>query len=284
MASATGEFKPSMHRAGHFDLLGNAILGNDQGPAVVAYLPGLASNVFVEITSLETGRVAIALAQPSGGLPAKSVAALSPAAFAQLGLTDRNSAKVRLRRVLPSPQDSAQLESGRPASDRIGAPAGLLSVLNERYAKGDRVLVPMTATTVPVAPDYGRPTAVVTPPVVTPPVETRALPTDMADMPPGVTWGNPAPAPVASRPVKPVPAPGPVAASGLYVQVGAFSDPVRADALARRLTDTGPVRVDPVGSVTRVRVGPFASQAEADVALARVRAKGYGDARVLRGN
>ena len=64
------------------------------------------------------------------------------------------------------------------------------------------------------------------------------------------------------------------------IQIGAFSDKARAEKAAAR---SGGV-VSPIGKLWRVRIGPFATQAQADAALAKARAAGYSEARVQRAN
>jgi len=60
------------------------------------------------------------------------------------------------------------------------------------------------------------------------------------------------------------------------VQAATFGSRARADAAARTLGG----KITPAGQLFRVRVGPFATQAEADAALAKVKRAGYGDARI----
>ncbi len=95
--------------------------------------------------------------------------------------------------------------------------------------------------------------------------------------------------PVAAKPVVPKPAeaakpvppavPTPAAASvGFAVQLGAFSKSVDANALRDRARAAGLVAFTEEvntdrGTLTRVRVGPVASRADADQLKAQVRAK-----------
>jgi rare lipoprotein A len=62
------------------------------------------------------------------------------------------------------------------------------------------------------------------------------------------------------------------------IQAGAFASKDRADAAAAKIGG----QVSRAGSVWRVRKGPFATRAEAEAALAQVRAAGYSDARIQR--
>lgn len=102
----------------------------------------------------------------------------------------------------------------------------------------------------------------------------------------------PAPPPlvVASAPVAPVttvalptsarnPAP---AGPSWQVQVAALGDGGRVAWLKGFLSSFGPVLTEALpGGLTRVRLGPFGSEAMASAALAQVRAAGYGDARLI---
>lgn len=73
-------------------------------------------------------------------------------------------------------------------------------------------------------------------------------------------------------------------AAGWFVQVAAFSDPSNAERTRSSLADIGNVLVEPAsgsyGPLYRVRVGPLASEAEAQNALMAVRARGHADARL----
>lgn len=79
---------------------------------------------------------------------------------------------------------------------------------------------------------------------------------------------------MAARDARPAPM---IQPGGLFVQVATFSDPARATAAARA---TGGM-VRPSGALLRVRIGPL-GEGDAQPALARVRAAGYQDARLVR--
>jgi rare lipoprotein A len=73
------------------------------------------------------------------------------------------------------------------------------------------------------------------------------------------------------------------AAPGFMVQVAALSDPGRISWLKGFLAAYGPVVTQPgPAGLTRIRLGPYASQAAADTALAQLRAAGYADARLVK--
>ncbi|MBA3837192.1 MAG: septal ring lytic transglycosylase RlpA family protein [Sphingomonas sp.] len=87
---------------------------------------------------------------------------------------------------------------------------------------------------------------------------------------------RPSPTPLAPRPTDAAPPPR-QAGDGRYVQVAAFSSRARAQALATSLGG----RVDSLGTIHRVRLGPFTSQAQAQAARDRIARQGYADARIV---
>ena len=95
--------------------------------------------------------------------------------------------------------------------------------------------------------------------------------------------------PVAAAPANPAPAATPQAGAAsppggaLFVQVAALADSKAASELAAKLAAAGfPAHVEAVatrqGPVQRVRVGSYPSREAADVALANIKAAGYGNA------
>ena len=116
-----------------------------------------------------------------------------------------------------------------------------------------------------------------------PPVTTQALPPEPSKptQPPPAAVPKPvAAAPKPAEPVaKPVESPKPAASNvGFAVQLGAFSQPTDANALRDKLRAGGfsafveQVKTDK-GTLSRVRVGPVASRADADKLKAQVAAK-----------
>lgn len=69
-----------------------------------------------------------------------------------------------------------------------------------------------------------------------------------------------------------------VPVGGLFIQVTALSSRMKAEEVAELVAG----RVEPVGALWRVRMGPYRSEAEAMSALAQVRSYGYQDARLVR--
>jgi cell division septation protein DedD len=108
-------------------------------------------------------------------------------------------------------------------------------------------------------------------PDVTKPDVAKPAPIAVAQPPPVV----PKPVAAAPKPASPVPA---ATSTGFAVQLAAFSKPADATALRDRVRAAGfsafteSVTTDK-GSLTRVRVGPVATRAEADALKAQVKAK-----------
>jgi DedD protein len=108
-------------------------------------------------------------------------------------------------------------------------------------------------------------------------------PAIMSSAPDAMRPQTPASAPASGAPAAKA-GPEPAATGGaLFVQVAALADSQAAADLAAKLLASGfPARVEPVatrqGPVQRVRVGGFPSREAADVALANIKAAGYGNA------
>ncbi|GAB3514550.1 SPOR domain-containing protein [Pseudoxanthomonas daejeonensis] len=128
-----------------------------------------------------------------------------------------------------------------------------------------------------------------------PAVRTEPLPPEPAASRPATPPVTPKPAasaqaqPATPKPAATAPAPSPAAPAaaevGFAVQMGAFANAADANALRDRLRAAGfsaivqPVRTDK-GTLSRVRVGPVASRAEADQLKARL-ASGFGAGMVV---
>jgi len=112
---------------------------------------------------------------------------------------------------------------------------------------------------------------------------TRVYPDGRESLPPPVVATARAAVPVPAVTTVALPAPTRAIAAGEWlVQVAALSDAGRAAWLSGYLASFGPVLSQPgPGGLTRVRLGPFASEAAASAALAQVRGAGYGDARLI---
>jgi len=119
--------------------------------------------------------------------------------------------------------------------------------------------------------------------VVGQPGANRA-PAIMSSAPEAMRPQTPAVAAASGAPAaKSVTEPAPASGGTLFVQVAALADSQAAADLAAKLLASGfPARVEPVatrqGPVQRVRVGGYPSREAADVALANIKAAGYGNA------
>ena len=227
---------------------------------------------YVEITALDTGRTILVRVNDRGPMVGDRLIDLSRGAADQLGLTDGVSA-VRVRRTNPPAAERAQLRAGKPVPERIATPESLLAILR---TKAKALPVPKAAA-VTVAPVGAQPAA--------PIASGTAKPGDDRFVVDRRETIKPAPEPAsATKPtvvVKPAATAAksrPAVAGKYAVQVGAFSAESRADAAAKSVGGY----VTKAGSLWRVRVGPFASDAEARGALDKVKAKGFRDAVVQR--
>jgi rare lipoprotein A len=87
---------------------------------------------------------------------------------------------------------------------------------------------------------------------------------------------------LAAPPPPPPPPPAKPSGSASYVQVAALSDPGRIAWLKGYLAAFGPVLTESApGGLTRVRLGPYEAVDDANAALAKLRAAGYTDARLI---
>jgi rare lipoprotein A len=197
--------------------------------------------------------------------------ALSPGALEQLGAGA--GAAIRVRRVNPPEDQRALLRAGGPAELRMDTPMSLVEILRRK--------LPGQGT----APVRTAAVELTAPPVASPPVAGAAsaspTTTARAGTPPALPpldprraeTSSPAPATV----VRAAPAPATTRSGAFVVQAAAFSTAERA----RRAADTLDGEVTPSGRFFRVRTGPFATRGEAEASLAKVRAAGYSDARIL---
>ncbi|HMP46672.1 MAG TPA: septal ring lytic transglycosylase RlpA family protein [Sphingopyxis sp.] len=212
---------------------------------------------YVEVTALDTGRTILVRVNDRGPMANDRLIDLSRGAAEQLGLSG-GVAAVRVRRTNPPMAERAQLRAGGIVAPRLATPDNLL-VLLRRKLDGKPVPAGMATATAskptPSAPSPGGDRFIVEGPGAAPP-KSAATPTP-----------------------KPAPAPAKPAATGNYiVQVAAFSSEARANAAAKSVGGT----VSKAGNLWRVRMGPFASEAEALSAVGTAKAKGFRDAQVQR--
>ncbi|MEQ8309788.1 MAG: septal ring lytic transglycosylase RlpA family protein [Sphingopyxis sp.] len=206
---------------------------------------------YVEVTKLDTGRTILVRVNDRGPMVNDRLIALSPAAAAQLGL-DEGVAAVRVRRTNPPAAERAQLRAGRAVPERIATPASLLAILRTK------------AQALPVPKAASQPA----PPIAS----ANAKPgDDRMEIRGNEETSEPKVTPAAAA--KPAPE------SGRYiVQVGAFSTEARADAAAKLVGGY----VAKAGKLWHVRIGPFATEADASGALGTARSKGFRDALTRR--
>ncbi len=226
---------------------------------------------YVEVTALDTGRTILVRVNDRGPMVGDRLIDLSRGAAEQLGITD-GVAAVRVRRTNPPLAERIQLRSGRPALQRIATPDSLLAILRTKIKA-----MPVPKAVVAAAPAAAQPVA--------PIASGAAKPGDDRFIVQGPGTVMPAPvaktAPAATKPasvVKPAPVVKPATSGAYVVQVGAFSGESRANAAAKSVGGT----VTKAGTLWRVRIGPFASSADAQGALAQAKAKGFRDAVVQR--
>lgn len=253
------------------NMAGRPTVGGDafDPGAIVAAHKTLPVPSYAEVTALDTGRTILVRIVDRGPMDSTRLIDLSPAAAAQLGLGEGEHG-VRVRRTNPPESERALLRSGKAAGERMATPDGLLDILRTKLSGQGRptavagASVPAPATraseTTPQREDI---------------IGTRGNDRFIVEGPGTVT-------PTRSTAPKAAPAPTtpqPKAALGDYVvQVAAYGVRSRADAAAKAVGGT----VVQGGSVWRVRMGPFTTEKDALAALARAKAKGYRDARVMR--
>ena len=225
---------------------------------------------YVEVTALDTGRTILVRVNDRGPMVNDRLIDLSRGAAEQLGITG-GVAAVRVRRTNPPQAERAQLRAGKAIPERIATPDSLLAILRRKMKD---VPVPANA---PAAAATAAPAAK---PAASAP--QPAAPVASAGQKPGddrfIVEGpgtKPAARPV-TTPAPPAQA-APSAGGGYTVQVAAFSSKARADTTARLVGGT----VSKAGNVWRVRIGPLASDAEAQAALAKAKSKGFLDAVVV---
>lgn len=207
--------------------------------ALTAAHPTLPLNSLVQVTNLENGREVIVRVTDRGPFVRERLIDLSQGAAEVLGFIREGHATVHVRYLGPAPRryDPATPAAASATSD---APAA----------------APPSETPAP-------------PPVLQGPISLSA--------PPGrddQLAGGPA-----------VPAPQPsleqVPTGAFVVQVGAFSDLTNAQRVRSTASAAGPVNIDvrrtPGGELFRVRVGPFATQAEAEAARRTLAGLGFGE-------
>jgi rare lipoprotein A len=255
----------------------------DSGSGITGSHHTLPLPSYVEVTSLATGKTILVRLARRGPMNGDAVVGLSPAAFAQLGVSAGEP--VRVRRVNPPEEERAALREGRAAPARMDTPPSLVAVLKRKLpGQGSATLAPIP----PLAPKAVAAVAVPASSVAlhdTTPVTARAT----------AASARPAPesAPPPLPPLRTATAPGarskqpqhpavalpkpPGSRHGNYVvQAATMSTRDRAQKVASAIGGS----VSAAGRYFRVQTGPFDSREQAQASLAKVRAAGYSDARI----
>jgi len=217
---------------------------------------------YVEVTALDTGRTIVVRVNDRGPMTNDRLIDLSRGAAQQLGLNG-GVAAVRVRRTSPPMAERAQLRSGGIVAERLATPDALLVLLRKKLEGKPvpaGVATPTASKPTPSAPAPGGDRFIVEGP------GAKSAPKPAA--------AKPAPA----KPTPPAAKPAPAASGSYAVQVAAFSSQSRANAAAKSVGGS----VVKAGNLWRVRMGPYASEAEAASAASKAKAKGFRDAQVQR--
>ena len=223
---------------------------------------------YVEVTSLESGRTILVRMTHRGPMQGGNLVAFSAQAWSQLGAAPATRAPVRIRRVNPPEAERALLRSGAMVPVRMDTPPGLLAVLKRKLG--------LVATAVPLAPPVAAVVKDAEAPVNHLP-KRAAKPGEVSPVAKGDAKPRVEAKPVARIDAKPDVKPSPGTGNILFIQVGAFSSRDGAKTAARGVGGS----VTQSGKFWSVRTGPHKDRGQANVALAKARAAGYADARVV---
>lgn len=260
--------------------------------------PTLPVPSYVEVTHLDTGKTIVVRINDRGPSTKGRAIDLSEGAARLLGIGDKGTAPVRIRRVNPPDQEKVALRMGQKGSDRLDTPTSLLTVLRKKLGTGGPVPLAAPAVRQAAAP----PSVVRKPVTMLPPVAQEQMNDDgFVIEQAGVSY----PAQRTASAQRPASRPAPArragttydapsssggfvtedagqrssaGGDGYFIQVAAFGNEARARATAGQV-GAGIVRA---GTIWRVRKGPFATESAARAALGSVTAKGYRDARITR--
>lgn len=222
---------------------------------------------YVEVSNLENGRKLVVRVNDRGPFVSDRIIDLSRRSAEVLGIKEKGTARVRVRRVYPPEAVRLALRDGRrPPDTQMAAATTTSAPVVPRTAS----VISRAASSVPSLPPKKTSDAATT---------DGALVT-LVDLPASSATGN-------RTAAMPQGASGQIAASFAsprqsFVQVAAVSDPGRASWLAEFLKTFGaPVVQQTASGLIRVRIGPYVSLEAAQAALAKVRDAGYQDARIV---
>ncbi len=225
----------------------------DQNDLTAAH-PTLPMPTLVEVTNLENGRVLNVRINDRGPYKNGRIIDLSKRAAELLDITRNGTAKVRVRVLRDESLQLAAVAQGKSpemlAQARSDAPPAV-------------PVASVSAEPLPGTPEPPQPRAR----VQAPPAVARSAPQEPLPLPDGQLTRTA------------------VLPSSIFIQAGAFTEPVNAQRLAGRLDPLGPVSVSPASvngtRFYRVQLGPLASVDEADMLLSRLIGYGFSDSQVV---
>lgn len=233
----------------------------------------------VRVTNLENGRSLIIRLNDRGPFVRGRIIDLSRRAAELLGFSNKGTAMVHVR-LLPRESRRAALEAGASEKDLLafGAPTPTAA---PSIPVSVEALAPVEGVAVSMPPPYAAMTAITS--------THRKAPPRPASVEPAANdaTARPEPIDVAALPSREQVEVLPVRNQpNIFVQAGAFREYVNANRLRARLTVLGhQVNVSQVYVTNqpffRVRLGPLPTVEDADVALDRVVALGYPEARII---
>ncbi|MFN3473834.1 MAG: septal ring lytic transglycosylase RlpA family protein [Blastomonas sp.] len=264
---------------------------------------------YVEVTALDTGKTILVRLNDRGPSSADRLVDLSYGAAKQLGVLEKGSFPVRVRRVNPPESERAMLRAGRPVAMRMETPESLLVPLRRKLEDRPRPANAAAPSAATAAADPAMQKPLGAAGKRQPPKQTTAKP---ATASPGSSQGGDrfivegqgsrpriaenstgdnratldqpraAVPPAAATSSGPTPSAASQTSASLsyYVQVAAFSSKARADELAKRIGAKTQKSGD--GRLFRVRYGPYPDTRAAEEGLTLAKRNGYQGARILQ--
>lgn len=230
---------------------------------VTAAHPTLPMPSVVKVTNLDNGRVLKVTVNDRGPFHSSRIIDLSRRAAQLLGFYEAGTARVR---VEIDAQESINLKNlalkkNPPEMPQIAAsPRGSVSATS---------LAPVVAGPID---SYGTAPTPAATAAATPVAPPKAAPSKAIEK---------APAKAPAKPATTV-----AAATGIFVQAGAFSEAANAHKLEQQLGELGKVHIVPTTvnnkKLFRVRLGPVADADAAAALVAKIKSYGYNDAKVVR--
>lgn len=227
----------------------------------------------VRVTNLDNGRSVVLRVNDRGPYSKGRIIDVSSRAADLLAFKGKGTAKVRVETL---PTESRRIaEDARAGKDTRGYEIALNG--NPRPTQPNQ---PVTLYPTPTAVSVQTATPVDTMQAATV-ASVEAVPLDPARLQPVPGHITPdgrfMPNPVVTQ--------QPIVSTNIFVQAGAFSDAGNAERLSERLSSFGTTKVYPTTvagrSFYRVRIGPFATVAQADAALGQILTSGINNAMMV---